>query len=170
MKVMIRSKQHLFYYQNRFSVIGILFSFIFFLIFITLSFATDVKEVSARYEKLSNELRCPTCQGLSVKDSDAGFSVSIKDKIRELIQQGKSDQEILDFFVERYGEWILRSPTKSGFNLILWILPVAGIFFGLIFVIIYSRSRVNTLKNDNLSLTPDEEKRVEEDLKRFKTG
>ena len=135
-----------------------------------MSFATDVKEVSARYEKLSNELRCPTCQGLSVKDSDAGFSVSIKDKIRELIKQGKSDQEILEFFVERYGEWILRSPTKSGFNLILWILPGAGILFGLIYVIIYSKSRVTTPKNDNLSLTPEEEKRVEEDLKRFKTG
>ena len=167
---MARSNTYLFYYQNRWSVIVILCSFIFFLTLITITSASDFKELSTRFEKLSNELRCPTCQGLSVKDSDAGFSVSIKDKIRELIQKGKSDPEILDFFVQRYGEWILRSPTKSGFNLILWILPVAGILFGMIFVLIYSRDRGTIPKTDNLSLTPDEEKRIEEDLKRFKTG
>ena len=75
-----------------------------------MTFASESEQFGARFKKLSNELRCPTCQGLSVKDSEAGFSTSIKGKIRELMKQEKSDEEIMAYFVERYGEWILRSP------------------------------------------------------------
>lgn len=76
-----------------------------------------------RVRKIAHQLRCPTCQGLSVKESEAGFSLNMKSKIRLLLQEGKSEEEILQFFKERYGEWILRNPEKSGFNLILWFLP-----------------------------------------------
>ena len=96
----------------------------------TVTFAAENEEFEARFRKLSNELRCPTCQGLSVKDSEAGFSNSIKDKIRELMKHKKSDKEIRGYFIERYGEWILRAPPKKGFNLVLWILPGAGIVLG----------------------------------------
>ena len=145
-------------------------SLIFIILSTSFSFCIAAKSenFSDRFRKLSDELRCPTCQGLSVNDSEAGFSNSIKDKIRELMKNGNSDKEILEYFVERYGEWILRAPPKRGFNLVLWILPGAGILIGLFIVFFRSRSWVRQPQHEELaSLTPEEELRVKEDLERF---
>ena len=156
------------YYQFNFSWISFLLTFIFLSTVINVSTAAENEAFSDRFRKLSDELRCPTCQGLSVKDSEAGFSNSIKDKIRELMKSGNSDNEILEYFVERYGEWILRSPTKRGFNLVLWILPGAGILIGLFIVLFRSKNWVRQPQYEKLeSLTPEEERRVKEDLGRF---
>ena len=134
----------------------------------TVTFAAESEEFEARFRKLSNELRCPTCQGLSVKDSEAGFSNSIKDKIRELMKNKKSDKEIREYFIERYGEWILRVPPKQGFNLVLWILPGAGIIIGLFWVVFSSKNSMTKLHNEELAqLTPEEEQKLKEDLGRF---
>jgi cytochrome c-type biogenesis protein CcmH/NrfF len=157
-----------------------MFNFRFITVIITLiilsgtfsvSLAEEGEKFSARFRKLSDELRCPTCQGLSVKDSEAGFSNSIKDKIRELMKNGKSDEEIIAYFVKRYGEWILRSPTKQGFNLLLWILPGAGIVIGLFVVFLRAKRRTNNPENEELAqLTAEEERKIKEDLGRFEGG
>ena len=137
----------------------------------TVTFATESDEFETRFRKLSNELRCPTCQGLSVKDSEAGFSNSIKDKIHELMKLGKTDKEIKEYFIERYGEWILRAPPKKGFNLVLWILPGAGIGIGLLWVMILSKRWVTKPQLEELAqLTPEEERKLKEDLERFEGG
>jgi len=131
--------------------------------------ANELEDASVRIIKLSDQLRCPTCQGLSVKDSDAGFSKIFKEKIIELIKNGRSDEEIINYFVKRYGEWILRSPTKKGFNLILWTLPGIGIIIGLFWVFI--RVKIfedNTEEKKLKGLTPEEEKKILEDLRIFK--
>ena len=107
-----------------------------------MTFASESEQFEVRFKKISNELRCPTCQGLSVKDSEAGFSTSIKGKIRELMKQGKSDEEIMAYFVERYGEWILRAPPVSGFNMVLWVLPGTAIVTGLLWVFYRSKKWV----------------------------
>jgi cytochrome c-type biogenesis protein CcmH len=77
-----------------------------------------------RVQKLGKELRCAVCQGLSVSDSPSSMARAQLDKIRELVAAGKSDQEIYDYFVARYGEWVLLKPTAEGFNLIVWLGPV----------------------------------------------
>ena len=82
------------------------------------------------FKDVAGELRCPTCTGLSVLDSDAKFSVQIKDQVKEQMKKGRSKDEILEFFVERYGPWILREPPKEGFNIIAWIIPIAMLFIG----------------------------------------
>lgn len=79
---------------------------------------------------VAKELRCPTCTGLSVLESDATFSVQIKDIVKEQVQGGKSKDEILQYFTERYGPWILRAPPKQGFNLLAWALPIAILVMG----------------------------------------
>lgn len=76
------------------------------------------------YKDIAADLRCPTCQGLSVLGSDAPFSKQIKDMVKLKIKEGKKKQEILDFFVERYGPWILREPPKTGVNLLAWVVPI----------------------------------------------
>ncbi len=78
---------------------------------------------SPEFKSLAEQLRCPTCQSLSVLDSDAPFSEQIKSKLREQLSSGRSQDEILSYFVERYGPWILREPPKEGLSLLAWILP-----------------------------------------------
>ena len=168
MQRLIKSSTH---YQFNLSRITVFLIFIFLCPAFSVSTAADSDDFSARFRKLSDELRCPTCQGLSVKDSDAGFSNSIKDKIRELMKDGKSDKEILAYFVKRYGEWILRAPTKSGFNLVLWILPGAGILIGIFIVLFQSKRWVSQPQQEKLaSLSPEEERMIKEDLRRFEEG
>jgi cytochrome c-type biogenesis protein CcmH len=168
MQSQIQNSTH---YHFTFSWIPFLLTFIILSTAISVITAAESKDFSARFTKLSDELRCPTCQGLSVKDSEAGFSNSIKDKIRELMKNGNSDEEILAYFVERYGEWILRAPAKRGFNLVLWILPGAGILIGLFIVLFRSKRWVRQPEHEELaSLTPEEERRVKEDLGRFEEG
>ena len=133
----------------------------------------DTLEQQRRIKALVDELRCPTCQGLSVKDSKAGFSVSIRNKAEEMVRQGYSDDEIRGFFVKRYGEWILRAPPKEGFNLILWALPGAAILFGLWMVFTKSRRWVEIERKEgkqelSRTLSEEEENLVRQDLERFR--
>lgn len=135
-----------------------------------MSFGSESEKFEARFKKLSNDLRCPTCQGLSVKDSEAGFSTSIKGKTRELMKQGKSDEEIMAYFVKRYGEWILRAPPVSGFNMVLWVLPSASIVIGLLWVLFRSKNWVEKPKNELTRLTSEEEQKIKDDLGRFENS
>ena len=73
---------------------------------------------------VGDDLRCPTCTGLSILQSDALFAVQIRKAAIEEIKKGRSKQEILDFFTERYGLWILRAPPLEGSHLLIWFLPV----------------------------------------------
>ena len=129
--------------------------------------ASESERFEVRFKELSNELRCPTCQGLSVKDSEAGFSASIKGKIRELMKHGKSDEEIMAYFVERYGEWILRAPPVSGFNMVLWVLPGAAIVTGLLWVLYRSKKWAEKPTKETTRLTAEEEQKIKDALVRF---
>jgi cytochrome c-type biogenesis protein CcmH len=80
--------------------------------------------LQARVMKLSGELRCLVCQGESLADSRSDFAADMRDKIRSLVQQGKSDQEIKDYLVARYGDFILYRPPFSGITAFVWLAPV----------------------------------------------
>jgi cytochrome c-type biogenesis protein CcmH len=86
--------------------------------------------LEARAQALGKELRCAVCQGLSVADSPSSMARAQLDKIRELVSAGKSDQEVRDYFVARYGEWVLLQPKVEGFNLFVWLGPVALLLGG----------------------------------------
>ena len=163
--------KHKLLFLANFKTLWGLLAFIVFCNIFTGTFAEENEKFEVRFRKLSDELRCPTCQGLSVKDSEAGFSNSIKDKIKELMKLGKTDKEIKEYFIKRYGEWILRAPPKKGFNLVLWILPGAGIGIGLLWIIILANRWVTKPQLGDLAqLTPGEEQKLKEDLERFEDG
>ena len=84
----------------------------------------------ARVMVLGKQLRCAVCQGVSIADSPASMAHAQLDKVRELVKDGKSDQEIRDFFVARYCEWALLEPTTNGLNGFLWLAPVFLLFLG----------------------------------------
>lgn len=84
--------------------------------------------------KLGAEMRCPVCQGMSVKDSTSAAAVNMLNRIRELAKAGYSEGQIKDYFVDRYGEWVLLEPTGSGFNWIIWVGPALFLLGGGVFV------------------------------------
>lgn len=89
----------------------------------------------ARVQLVGKQLRCAVCQGVSIADSPASMARAQLDKVRELVSAGKSDQEIYDYFVERYGEWALMEPKKSGVTLGLWVAPVLLLIVGVLLII-----------------------------------
>lgn len=89
----------------------------------------------ARVQRLGKLLRCAVCQGVSIADSPASMARAQLDKVRELVAENKTDDEIFDYFVERYGEWALMEPRKSGVTLGLWVLPVAMLVIGVLLIL-----------------------------------
>lgn len=74
---------------------------------------------------ISNELMCPVCQGQTVAESNSQLALSMKEVVRIKVSEGKSKEEILDYFILQYGDTILAKPPIKGFNLLLWIFPPA---------------------------------------------
>lgn len=94
---------------------------------------------AARVHAISAQLRCVVCQALSVADSPSTTAQQMRTLVLEQVRAGKSDQEILGYFVSRYGEWVLLAPPKRGFNLLAWGLPFAGIALGALAVVLAAR-------------------------------
>lgn len=101
-----------------------------------LAFAIDAgdafedPEMQARYEKISSEVRCLVCQNQTIKDSNAFLAGDLRREIRRLLTEGKSDAEVYDFLVTRYGEFVLYRPRMRGKTLVLWIAPFLLIAVG----------------------------------------
>ena len=106
------------------------------LVLATQAFAIDSKrafedpELQARYERIISEVRCLQCQNQSIKDSNVLLASDLRREIRRMIAEGKTDADIADFLVARYGEFALYRPRASGKTLILWIAPFLLILFG----------------------------------------
>ena len=79
-------------------------------------------------------LICPVCPAETIDQAQVELSKQMRRIVREMLAEGASREEILDFFVDRYGSEVLAAPPKSGFNLLAWILPVAGVLAGLVAV------------------------------------
>lgn len=92
----------------------------------------DDPEKQARYEKIIDEVRCLKCQNQTIKDSNAFLAADLRREIRVMIDEGKTDDEIAEFLVSRYGEFALYRPRATGKTLILWIAPGVFLFGGAI--------------------------------------
>jgi cytochrome c-type biogenesis protein CcmH len=97
-----------------------------------------------RARAIEAQLRCPTCQGLSIADSPATSAAQMRSVIREQLAAGSSDDDIRAFFVARYGRWILLDPPASGPDLALWLAPAAILVAGALLVVRHARSRDET--------------------------
>ena len=92
--------------------------------------AFDDPELQARYEALIEEVRCLKCQNQSIKDSNAFLAADLRREIRRLLEEGKTNAEIYDFLVTRYGDFALYRPHFGGKTMILWIAPAALLLIG----------------------------------------
>ena len=117
------------------------------IVFITIYFIFLSLEIFAnttleeKVKKLTLELRCMTCQNQSIYDSDAEFSNDIKTIVRSKYKEGKSDKEIKEFLVSRYGEYILFKPLFNYKNLFLWAFPFILLAFSLFFFLYRLRKK-----------------------------
>ena len=77
-----------------------------------------------RVKAISLELRCLVCQNQTIADSNAGLAVDLKNQVREMLQKGMGEDEIKDFMVERYGDFVLYDPPVKGTTMVLWLGPL----------------------------------------------
>lgn len=87
-------------------------------------------ELEARVFDIARQLRCPTCVSESVADSNANISIEMRRQIQTQLEAGASEAEILAFFQERYGDWILLEPPRRGIHLLVWWLPGIALVAG----------------------------------------
>ena len=93
--------------------------------------AFDDPAQQARYTDLINRLRCVTCRGYSIADSNIELASDLRRQVRELMAQGKTDDEIFKYMTDRYGDYILYDPPVAGRTWILWAAPVLLLIAGL---------------------------------------
>lgn len=83
-----------------------------------------------RVDRISAELRCPVCQGLSVQDSPSDTARSMRALVAQRVAEGRSDDDIRDEFRRSYGDWILLSPPLRSPSGLVWLAPLAAVAFG----------------------------------------
>ena len=92
-----------------------------------------------RVSSISRTVKCPVCSGESVAESNAPASQEIRRQIAEQVQQGQTDEEIRSFYSAKYGQAILLTPSASGVNVLVWILPIVALALGIAALVIVFR-------------------------------
>jgi cytochrome c-type biogenesis protein CcmH len=108
----------------------------------------DNAETKDRYQDIIAELRCLVCQNQNLADSDAELAKDLRRKAAQMIKSGASDEEILSYMQERYGDFVLYRPPFNSATALLWVGPFVLLFFAAYFLIIRIRRR----QNDGLSM------------------
>ena len=93
----------------------------------------------AEESKIHKNLRCLVCQGQSIADSNSEFALTLKMVVKDLIDQGKTDEEIYSFLSDKYGDWILYKPKLSPGNFLLWGLPYLVLIIGGVIIVFLIR-------------------------------
>lgn len=122
-----------------FMLCGLLFSFSLWAAIDTLQFDSVAQE--EQYRDLTASLRCPKCQNNSIADSNAMIAADMRLKVYELMKQGQSRQQIIDYMVARYGNFVTYEPPVTPSTLILWVGPALFVLLGGLIIILRSRQR-----------------------------
>ncbi len=141
---------------------------VLFLMSLVLLPGTPVFAQEATVSDIAKELmcQCPNCV-MVLSDCDCGFQEEMIAEIEEQLALGKSQQEILDYFVAKYGEQVLASPPKRGFNLVVWILPFAAILGGGVVIYLAVRAWVRRgSQPPSVTKAEEEEEEYQEQLEK----
>jgi len=126
--------------------------------------------IDDRVREIASDLRCVVCQNLSVADSPSDLAKEMRNLVRELVEQGKSRQEIEAYFVSRYGEYVLLAPPKQGFNLLVWVLPFLALVLGAGGVYLVARRWAARTAEEPPPADPEYLERVQRELKEREGG
>ncbi|MDD0823283.1 cytochrome c-type biogenesis protein CcmH [Mannheimia sp. AT1] len=130
----------------------------------------DSPQQEADYRALIQELRCPQCQNNNIADSNATISTDMRAKTLELLKEGKNKSEVVDYMIERYGNFVTYNPPMTPATIVLWVLPLLLITLGFGLVLRRKKAKpqaVNSsqnIVNTTQNLNQDEQERLNQIL------
>lgn len=121
----------------------------------------DSEEQRARFYYLSSELRCPKCQNQNIADSNSPIANDLRREIYRMLQEDRSNEQIVDFMVERYGEFVRYRPALTAQTAILWFAPAAFLLAGLFALVFMLRRRQKVYRDGAAEhLSSEEQQRL----------
>lgn len=125
----------------------------------------DDPALEERAREISSGLRCLVCRNESIDDSNADLARDLRLLVRERLVAGDSDEEVIGFVVDRYGEYVLLNPVASGSNLVLWLAGPVMLILGGLLAAVYIRGRAGAKPEGEAGLSAAEEARLREIMK-----
>ncbi|MBW8190771.1 cytochrome c-type biogenesis protein CcmH [Neiella marina] len=148
--------------QTLLLVVGLAYSAVSFATIDAYPFDDNAKE--NQFRELINELRCPKCQNQTISDSDAGLAKDLKDKTYEMVQQGATKDQVIDYMVQRYGNFVHYQPPVQQTTWVLWFGPFVFLAVALLAVVLVIRKKQPAKAQPQLSET--EQQRLQQLLKK----
>ncbi len=124
------------------------------------AFDFTVPDGAVRYQSLSEELRCLVCQNQTLAGSNSELAQDLRRQVFELIESGKTDEEILDYMVKRYGDFVLYKPRMIASTAFLWLGPFVFMLIGIVVVFLFVRRRDKAVAEQLDELDEDAQKRA----------
>lgn len=144
---------------------ALLFSSVAFSSIDALNFSSPQQE--SDYHQLTESLRCPQCQNNNIADSNATIAVDMRGKVFELLQEGKSKNDVVDYMVARYGNFVTYDPPMTASTLVLWIAPLLLVLLGVVFLLRRKPQAQSAVKSQDV-LTDEDNARLAELLNKDK--
>ena len=144
---------------------ALLFSSVAFSAIDALNFTSPQQE--SDYHQLTQSLRCPQCQNNNIADSNATIAVDMRGKVFELLQEGKSKNDVVDYMVARYGNFVTYDPPMTASTLVLWIAPLLLVLLGAVFLLRRKPKAQSAVKSQDV-LTDEDNARLAELLNKDK--
>jgi len=117
-------------------------------------------EMEKTVNEISAELRCLVCQNQTISDSNAPLAVDLKNQVREMVESGQSQSEIIDYMVQRYGDFVRYRPPMKASTMLLWVGPFLLLLIGVVVLVVNLRKRTAMVKNDG-DLSVEENERLQ---------
>ncbi len=136
------------------------------LLALSLAVPARADDLDGRAREIAKKLQCPVCQTISVADSPSELAAQMRAIIREKLAEGWTEDQIINYFVERYGEGVLLEPPRQGFGLLAWVGPAVGVLFGLAIIAAAVRAWLRPRSEAEPPLDPEDEGRYAPELER----
>lgn len=144
---------------------ALLFSSVAFSSIDALNFTSPQQE--SDYHQLTQSLRCPQCQNNNIADSNATIAMDMRGKVFELLQEGKSKNDVVEYMVARYGNFVTYDPPMTASTLVLWIAPLLLVLLGVVFLLRRKPKAQSAVKSQDV-LTDEDNARLAELLNKDK--
>lgn len=127
---------------------------------------TDEKQ-HQRYKQFIDDMRCPKCQNQNLSGSDSPIAMDLRKQLYTMVQNKKSDDEIVTYMVDRYGDFILYKPRLTAKTVFLWGAPILFLLIGLLVLVVMIKNRKTA--SGNQALSDSEREKLEQILKQYST-
>ncbi|AQZ96187.1 cytochrome c-type biogenesis protein [Halopseudomonas phragmitis] len=118
----------------------------------------DSEDQRQRFYQISSELRCPLCQNQNIADSNAPIATDLRGEVYRLLDEGRTDKEIVEHMVARYGEFVRYRPVLTVETMVLWFAPAVFLLAGFVILLVMVRRRQKALNNAQASELDEQER------------